>query len=591
MNKNIVEHVPTYNHTSSNFINDIYFPLTLSENNSGNKIRIDDKVNEFINSLDKIVIQAEGGAGKSTLAKYITYRINKSEKLFPIYIQLGDVYSKGNLIDYLDSLGINDNDLQILSKSYNIMFVLDGLDETPNISNAISDIKLFSNKLHTSKFILTSRPNRFTESLGFKEYKIIDLSLEESFSFIEKIDNTSLGQKLIESIRISKESVNDLLKTPLSLILLYRVFKKTRSLSKSIYNLYEDLFDVLYDEHDITTKGKNREKQVGIESEDLYKVILYIAFKSADNLDISFSKKNLKGWINEAKQKLEFNFLSDNFISDLILHIPLIIQNGFNEYRWIHKLIRNYYAAYYIVSSEDKESLLKEKYHFSKINNWTEILEMYYDLDYDLFEKVILYPISKMYIYFYNNSYTNVDKNLISEEEVNTRKSLIFGRTLLLFLNKWANSRGMLKDGEFEKYKIEVENIVKNKYDIKNYAIATPELSYSGDKLESWKFYYPPSFIKIILRKKNHPLVAEPPLSKYDIPKNAWSLLYNIDIQNEKCIHIDELVNSYFEIDGKIIPLFVLVNNHSLRSGTIGGGCGYVIEECIKLVQKYEKRN
>ncbi len=146
----------------------------------------------------------------------------------------------------------------------------------------------------------------------------------------------------------------------------------------------------------------------------------------------------------------------------------------------------------------------------------------------------------------------------------------------------------------FSQYKDEIEISITKKYNILGYSIATPEVGSSEDLLESWKFYYPPSFIKTILRKKKSLLVSTPK-SNVVLPNSTSNLFHNIDLsktnlKNEKCIHIDELAPIYFSIEGVNIPFFILATD-ALISGTIGGGYGYVIEECIKLVDKYEKIN
>ncbi len=111
-----------------------------------------------------------------------------------------------------------------------------------------------------------------------------------------------------------------------------------------------------------------------------------------------------------------------------------------NDYRWAHKSIQEYFVAEFICRNKNKEDILKAMYTSTKVHKYQNIFDIYYDIDYKTFKKVILFEFSKNFLDYCDNSYIDIKKNKqINLEEIRKRQELCYEKYYLLIKERYFN--------------------------------------------------------------------------------------------------------------------------------------------------------
>lgn len=192
--------------------------------------RLKDAVLEF----DKLILLGNPGSGKSIELEHlfeVLWGKQNETKLVPIRLNLKNFRTGVNfedLIQYKDWKTLN-----------RVVFILDGLDEIPNIQDFVSALELFitNNSSTSSKFVLSCRTNIYQKYLiqisGFDVFNLNELTVEQVNSILKNAFDIHVE---IGSDRIKE---NPLFFTPFFLAAVSRYFKKNKSFPSSNSELWE----------------------------------------------------------------------------------------------------------------------------------------------------------------------------------------------------------------------------------------------------------------------------------------------------------------------------------------------------------------
>ena len=137
-------------------------------------------------------------------------------------------------------------------KTGGFVFFLDGYDEISldERSAVTANIQDFISKASNNIFFLTSRPEQALASFGdFQVFSINSLTKKEAYELLRRYDkqgNTS--KQLIDELKTGQyEMINEFLKNPLLVSLLFAAFdyKHTIPLKKHIF--YRQVYDAYFD--------------------------------------------------------------------------------------------------------------------------------------------------------------------------------------------------------------------------------------------------------------------------------------------------------------------------------------------------------
>lgn len=425
-------------------LKDLYVPLTIYKEDYYEEKEEKEKITgcpiNLLRKYNKILITDTAGMGKSTLVKRIFLDIIENGYGIPIFIELRRLSRTRSILteikEQIDSLNKN-FDLDLLYRfiqTGEFIFIFDGYDEISlnDRSNVTSQIQDFISKANNNIFILTSRPEDSLACFGdFQCFKISSLNKGEAYELLRKYDKKGETSKLlISELKTGKyEMINEFLKNPLLVSLLFAAFdyKQTIPLKKHIF--YRQVYDAYFDTHDLSKGGGFiHEKMSGLDIDDFNRVLRYVGFSCLKHQKIEFDKDTLLNIINEVKNDcLDLNFSASDFFYDLLKAVPLFCNDG-QYYKWVHKSIQEYFAALFIYkdAKENQDAILIAMYKSDNADKYLNLLDIYYDIDNWGFTKNIVKSICEEYCSFYEeNKQKSIGMN-IDNEDIDHRIGNIF---------------------------------------------------------------------------------------------------------------------------------------------------------------------
>lgn len=422
-------------------LKDIYQPLTLIINRNGHQkdeYKIEGYPKNLLDQYRCLLITDTAGMGKSTIMKRMFLDVIENGYGIPIFIDLRRLSEKKNIIDEIQE------QINALSKKFDtqllleflqmgdFIFFFDGFDEiaTINLECVISDLKSFVSKVGDCRFVLTSRPESALSCFGeFQQCSIRPLLKKEAYELLRKYDEQGeMSRLLIEKLRTGQFSmIDDFLKNPLLVSLLFAAFdyKQTIPLKKHIF--YRQVYDAYFDSHDLSKgDGYIHEKKCKLATDDFNRVLRAIGFLCLKKGTIEYHKDEILQIIEHSKamcQDLVFD--SSDLLDDLLSAVPLFCHDGY-YYKWSHKSLQEYFAAQFIYldTKNNQDAILSALFNSDRVDNYLNILDIYYDIDRFGFNKNILLPLLKDFHQYYVSQYQTVKG--ITNDSVKERISILY---------------------------------------------------------------------------------------------------------------------------------------------------------------------
>lgn len=445
-------------HNSQRLLKEIYVAQTIVKEHQSEgdneTAKIDKLPVSLIEKYKKILITDTAGMGKSTIMKkmFIDLIDNGLNLVgIPVYIELNKLNKENTILDEiqeaLSSLSKQfDNDLLLkFIQTGGFIFFLDGFDEISisDKSEVTNDIQKFISKAGTNNYyILTSRSESSLSSFGdFQSFTIQPLAKEESFELLKKYDtgeNKELSEKLIDLLKSGQyNSINEYLENPLLVSLLFTAYDYKRSIPFEKHRFYAEVFEAYFEKHDNTKPIRNRDKLSGLNYDGFDRVLRRIGFLCLAKIGVKFNRDTIINAIINAREFCEnLKFSESDFLEDLLSAVPLFCHDG-NDYKWVHKSLLEYFAARYIAvdAKENQNTILSKIYNSKQIERYLNMLDLYYDIDYNGFNKNIRYPFCKDFV----NHYDSIcyDNKRITKQLVDERISKLFlCRPIVIRLSK-----------------------------------------------------------------------------------------------------------------------------------------------------------
>lgn len=423
-------------------LKDLYIPLTLKKSerqkDNGTQILIDKYPKELIKECDKILITDTAGMGKSTLTKLLFLDVIENGHGIPIYIEMRRLTKDRTILheiqEQINSLSKEFKPKLLLEfiQTGGFVFFLDGYDEISleERSFVTTNVQDFISKANNNIFFLTSRPEQALTSFGdFQVFTINSLVKKEAYELLRKYDKQgSTSKSLIDELKSGQyEMINEFLKNPLLVSLLFAAFdyKHTIPLKKHIF--YRQVYDAYFDSHDLS-KGDSyiHEKCSNLDIDDFDRILRCVGFKCLQYQKIEFDKDLLLKIIGEAKEFCpDLSFSSSDFFSDILMSVPLFCKDG-QYYKWVHKSLQEYFAAQFIYkdSKKEQDAILTALYKSENVDKYINLLDLYYDIDNWGFKKNVLLPLCESYIEYYDRNIFM--STIISKDDIEDRIGRLF---------------------------------------------------------------------------------------------------------------------------------------------------------------------
>ena len=498
-------------------LKDIYIPLTLTlqEGNSSKervqrKIVVDGFPHEFSEGSRKTLIVDTAGMGKSTMVKRIFLDLVERREYIPLFIELRRLTEvktiQNEMLDMLkiSSLPDGKDQLEQLFNSEKIVFILDGYDEIPLEMREVVTKQITSliqqNGSHI--FVMTSRPeDAFQGFQDFACYKIAPLTRTQSFELLKKHDNDGdTSQLLVKKLKTNEYgAISEYLTNPLLVSMLYAAFNFKQAIPMKKHLFYEQVYDAYFEKHDLTKgDGFQHQKQTNLDSYDFDRVLRAIGYNSLKRQKVEFTHQELIDTISYAKEECtNLTFKPIDMKNDLLEAVPLFRRDSL-YFKWVHKSMQEYFAARFIYmdAKYTQDQMLTAMYNSNKIEIYSNLFDIYFDIDNYSFKKNIVLPFLQDYCNYYNRTYHEVKG--ISDVLVRERTGLMYGR------NVWLGNNGSEKaedDFEFLEQKcndakINYTNLVSYTFKDGRYCVVNERLNVRRILLPLFYSRMPELFVK-----------------------------------------------------------------------------------------------
>lgn len=404
-------HVPTIAVQGGKFcLEDVYEPLELVNEQDGSLVRVVDYPDDIFDAGRCILIVDSAGMGKSTVSKFVFRCALRELRKIPILIELRRIKEGSSLKDLIisDFLGASNKEpvregfLEALLEG-NFLILLDGFDElAPEVKSGVAEeICQISSDLQYCNFVLTSRPEPALASFSsYVRYDISDLTKDEAFSLLRRYDaGRGVADDLISKVK-SISSVDELLKAPLLVTLLYKAYdyKAVIPLKRNIF--YRQVFDALYQDHDLSKEGAfERRKKSSMDLDDFHRFMRCLGFLTFVKGVVQYSQESFSYLIEDAVRRSGVKADIAGIKSDLTSAVPLFVREG-NDFRWSHKSFQDYFSAQFIYydSGIERDETIRKMFWGDSILRYWILLELICELDRSLFGELCVLPFIDKFI-------------------------------------------------------------------------------------------------------------------------------------------------------------------------------------------------
>jgi len=327
-----------------------------------------------------LVIRGTVGQGKSTFLRYLAARELEVGRRIPIFVELrrltrAQTVTDG-VIEEMKNLGLEGADADIfdyLAKASRLVLLLDGFDEVDDeqASAIVQELENLAVRVPHLRMIVTSRPeNAIERSPHFRVFDLAPLGPTEYPHLIARITNDqTLAEQIVDGVNRARESIGRLLTTPLMVSLLVVHFRVGQGIPENRVAFYEPLFMLLLQRHDSAKAGYRRRRQSNLSDSQLLTFFNCLCFITRRDGVSALRGSALNGAAASALKWLKIDEPPDGPIDDVRRITCLLLADGRDEYRFLHKSVQEFHAASFV---RDQPDTLAGDFYSAMQRRWSD---------------------------------------------------------------------------------------------------------------------------------------------------------------------------------------------------------------------------
>jgi hypothetical protein len=204
--------------------------------------------------------------------------------------------------------------------------------------------------------IVTSRPeNAIEHSPHFRVFDLAPLVAGEYAQVIARITNDpKLAEEIVTGVRRSHQSIASLLSTPLMVSLLAVRYRVGQGIPENRVAFYEPLFMLLLQRHDSAKAGYKRKRASKLSDLQLQNFFNCLCFITRRDGVSALRESALNSAAAHALKYLDLTgHPPDVAVKDIRRITCLILSDGADEYRFLHKSVQEFHAASFVRDQPD----------------------------------------------------------------------------------------------------------------------------------------------------------------------------------------------------------------------------------------------
>ncbi|MCA0908553.1 NACHT domain-containing protein [Ruegeria marisrubri] len=327
-----------------------------SEFEIGEKVLSDTDVAQLVSKNKRVVISANGGAGKTFLMRHVWLHFFRNEKKrVPIFVELRKLNSLSSydLENFIraTAFGIDavpEEAFRHFCNNGQIVLILDGFDEVVKEKREELEAQIveLSKRYPKTGIIVSGRPDeRFGGWQEFHTCRAAPFDFERFQELISKVPFDATTKKNFRRLATEDFFKRHLsfLSNPLLAIMMLMTYRDNAEIPTRLNTFYENCFSTLYSQHDALKEAFRREKYLDrLTFKRLFSIFcLFSYIDDHYSLEADEFQTLLEKAINYLGLDVDFNSVEHDFLES----VNLLVKEGTN-YSFIHRSFQEYFSAY-----------------------------------------------------------------------------------------------------------------------------------------------------------------------------------------------------------------------------------------------------
>lgn len=328
-----------------------------------------------------LVVRGIVGQGKSTFLRYLAACELQLGERVPLFIELrrlaADQTVTDAAVDEMKNLGLRDATVQVfeyLAQESRLALLLDGFDELPDerATAVVQELENLAVRTPELRMIVSSRPdNAIERSPHFRVYDLAPLAPGEYAKVVARITrNQTLAEEIVCGVAKSHHGIARLLTTPLMVSLLVVHYRVGQGIPENRVAFYEPLFMLLLQRHDSAKAGYRRKRASALSDSQLLAFFNCLCFITRKDGVTVLRESSLTSAAARALKSVNIQgFAPDAVIDDIRRITCLILKDGLDEYRFLHKSVQEFHSACFVSSQPDS---LASEFYGAMQRHWSD---------------------------------------------------------------------------------------------------------------------------------------------------------------------------------------------------------------------------
>jgi hypothetical protein len=202
-------------------------------------------------------------------------------------------------------------------------------------------------------------------------FDLAPLGPDEYGKVVQRIlQNDELAEEIVCGVSKSHESIARLLTTPLMVSLLVMHYRVGRGIPENRVAFYEPLFMLLLQRHDSAKAGYRRKRKSDLSDSQLLGFFNCLCFITRRDGVSVLREHALSSAARRALKAINLDsHPPDSAVDDIRRITCLLLKDGLDEYRFLHKSVQEFHAACFI---RDQPDVLANDFYSAMQRHWSE---------------------------------------------------------------------------------------------------------------------------------------------------------------------------------------------------------------------------
>lgn len=287
----------------------------------------------------RVVVLGNPGIGKTTAIKHLALNLALSYKNgdgndIPVFIALKDIRKDSSLYEKFEYF-LQDSKLLEAYRNGDILLIVDGLNELPRelYAGTMMDLRRILNGSPGMGLVATSRKYGYNNQLHIPQYEIKDFTTNDIKDYLQKIS----GSEDLYRRMSKRRGIGQLLKNPLLLNMVAKVWKEKNRIPTSKASLYESYLSYQFRKAYKGTFYEGKEEQI-------LEVMSRIAYEMRKTGFLSDSVETFGELVEEYVPEGEGAWMTDAILKSGILTMDVVTMD-FHYITFIHETFQEYLSS------------------------------------------------------------------------------------------------------------------------------------------------------------------------------------------------------------------------------------------------------